>query len=64
VAFDISVLKKPAGTPCSELTPDGKCGNYANRPEVCRAFKPDELCTLVSTLPLKEKVKIIMEVYK
>ncbi|UOD35576.1 YkgJ family cysteine cluster protein [Deferribacteraceae bacterium V6Fe1] len=63
VAYDISTLKKPAGTPCEFLCKDGKCGNYENRPKVCRDFKPDEICVLISTLDFEDKVKVIQRIY-
>jgi Fe-S-cluster containining protein len=44
--------------------PDGRCGNYENRPWVCRAFKADEICEQISGLSLEEKVKAIQEIYK
>lgn len=63
VAYDISTLKKPAGTPCKFLQADGKCGNYENRPQVCRSFKPDEICALISTLDFNDKIKVIKKIY-
>ncbi len=62
-AYSISTLKKPAGVKCAHLRDDGLCGDYENRPYVCRAFQPDELCVLISTLPMAEKVEIISKVY-
>lgn len=63
VAYDISTLKKPAGTPCEFLGETGKCTNYENRPQVCRSFKPDEICELISTLSFEDKIKIIHKIY-
>ncbi|MCB1176227.1 MAG: YkgJ family cysteine cluster protein [Leptospiraceae bacterium] len=28
-------------TPCSELMPDGRCGVYETRPQICRDYSPD-----------------------
>lgn len=64
IAYSISTLNKAAGVPCVNLMEDGRCGDYENRPQVCRGFKPDELCVIISLLPKTEKVKIITGVYK
>lgn len=31
---------------CKNLTPEGRCGDYENRPELCRTYEPgqDLLC--------------------
>lgn len=31
---------------CRALMPDGRCGNYENRPELCRTYEPgsDPIC--------------------
>jgi Fe-S-cluster containining protein len=63
IAYEISTLNKPAGVPCPNLLPDGRCGDYENRPEVCRSFKPDEICELISTLTLEEKIHVIHKIY-
>jgi Fe-S-cluster containining protein len=33
---------------CSNLLPDGRCGDYPNRPKVCRDYTPlqDRMCAL------------------
>ncbi|MFM0165751.1 YkgJ family cysteine cluster protein [Paraburkholderia sediminicola] len=33
---------------CSRLTPDGRCGDYDNRPKLCHSYQPksDALCVL------------------
>ncbi len=33
----VTALDKPAGVECPHMTPTG-CGNYENRPEVCRTW--------------------------
>ncbi|MDR0454967.1 MAG: YkgJ family cysteine cluster protein [Deferribacteraceae bacterium] len=63
IAYSISAFNKPAGVKCIHLRDDGLCGDYAERPDVCRAFKPDELCVLISTISLAEKVEVISKVY-
>jgi len=63
IAYEISSLGKPSGIKCVHLEKDGKCGNYEDRPYVCRAFLPDEICVLISTLSLEEKVEVIQRIY-
>ena len=63
-AYDISSLKKPAGVSCVHLLPTGLCGDYENRPDVCRRFKPDEICLEIAPLSVDEKIKRIMEIYE
>ena len=63
IAYSMSTFNKPAGVRCVHLRDNGLCGDYANRPYVCRAFKPDELCVRISGLPLAEKVETIRKVY-
>jgi Fe-S-cluster containining protein len=33
---------------CKNLTPEGRCGDYENRPELCRIYEPgqDKLCAV------------------
>jgi len=63
VAYDISTLNKEAGKPCVYLSDDKKCSNYENRFDVCRGFKPDEICILISSLKFEDKVKVIQNIY-
>lgn len=62
-AYSISSLKKPAGVTCSKQLSDGRCGDYENRPQVCRDFKADDFCVLISTLTREEKLQVIKKVY-
>lgn len=62
-AYDISSIGKPAGVRCSLLNDDNTCSDYENRPDVCRSFRPDELCVLISSLSFEERVKVILKVY-
>lgn len=39
VTPEIKELQKPAGECCRHLTPEGKCGVYETRPQVCRDFE-------------------------
>ncbi len=63
IAYSISSLNKKAGEPCKFLLPDGKCGDYENRPQVCRDFKADYFCYFLSSLDKDEKIKVIHEIY-
>ena len=65
IFFDVSTLNKKANEPCKFLDiPTGKCNNYEDRPEVCRNFKADEICYLISSLNLESKLFILSKVYK
>lgn len=64
IAYDISSLNKPAGVPCKNLRADGKCGDYENRPQVCRDFKADNTCVFISSMPLNQKVEILKKIYE
>ncbi len=61
--FDISSLNKPAGVPCERLGKDNRCERYAERPEVCGAYKPDEVCVLLSTLKQDEREALLKYIY-
>jgi Fe-S-cluster containining protein len=63
VVFDISTLNKPAGLACPHLENSGLCSIYENRPEVCRAFKADEICERLASLPFKEKLREMRRIY-
>ncbi len=56
VAPDIAALGKPLGVPCVHLGPEGRCLDYANRPEVCRNYRPDELCDAIAAPTLEARV--------
>ena len=62
-AYSISSLNKKAGEKCLKLQDNGKCSDYENRPKVCRDFKADNFCMLLTTLSKKDKLKVIKEVF-
>jgi hypothetical protein len=65
IFFDISSLNKKGNTPCAFLDINsGRCNNYENRPNVCRDFKADEICYLLSTLSLEDKLYILAKIYQ
>lgn len=62
-AYSISSLNKMAGEPCKHLLPDGRCGDYENRPQVCRDFQADYFCYFLSSLSKEEQIEVIKELY-
>lgn len=62
-AYSISSLNKKAGEPCKHLLADGRCGDYENRPQVCRDFQADFFCYFLSSLSKQEQIEIIKELY-
>lgn len=57
VAPDIAALDKPLGLRCPHLTADNLCGVYDRRPQVCRDYQADELCRLIESPTLEERVR-------
>ena len=57
VAPDIAALDKPLGLRCPNLTADNLCGVYDRRPQVCRDYQADELCRLIESPTLEERVR-------
>lgn len=56
VAPDITALAKPAGVRCPRLGDDCRCTDYQGRPDVCRGYRPDEICGLVEAPTLDGRV--------
>jgi Fe-S-cluster containining protein len=63
IIFDISTLNKAAGTPCPHLDGNRRCAIYEERPPVCRAFKADEVCERIASLPFEEKLREMQKIY-
>lgn len=57
VAPDIRALGKPLGERCVHLGGDLMCGIYRERPDVCRGYRPDEICARIAAPTLKERVE-------
>ena len=57
VAPDIAALDKPLGVRCPHLTADNLCGVYDRRPDICRAYQADDLCTRIAAPTLDERVR-------
>lgn len=51
------------GVPCAHLREDRLCGIYADRPPVCREYRPDEICLALQALPEEERVAYFLRVY-
>ncbi len=62
-APDISSLAKPIGVPCSYLDGNNLCSVYSTRPPVCRRYKPDEICNLISAPTLEERVENYLRLF-
>lgn len=63
VAPDISTLAKPLGERCPHLDGEGSCAIYADRPAVCRGYRPDEICRVIAAPSLKERVARYRKVF-
>lgn len=62
-APDIAALNKPVGVRCGHLDETGLCAIYEERPAVCRGYRPDELCRMVSAPTLDERVKKYLQLF-
>jgi uncharacterized protein len=63
VAPDISTLGKGVAESCRHLTEQYRCGIYAERPAVCRGYRPDEICTLIAAPTLQERVAAYLGIF-
>lgn len=63
VAPDISALGKKVGQRCPHLEEGELCGIYAERPAVCRSYRPDEICRLIAAPTLDERVARYLELF-
>ena len=63
VAPDISALGKKIGERCPHLAEGERCGIYAERPAVCRGYRPDEICRKVAAPTLEERVARYLELF-
>ncbi|MCU0661136.1 MAG: YkgJ family cysteine cluster protein [Myxococcota bacterium] len=63
VAPDIAALHKPLGRRCEHLQSDGLCGIYETRPDICRRYRPDELCDTIAAPTLDERVRNYLTVF-
>jgi len=63
VAPDIAALDKPLGVRCRHLSPENTCGIYLERPAICRAHRPDEICRAVAAPTLDERVARYLELF-
>ncbi|TSK07511.1 MAG: YkgJ family cysteine cluster protein [Geobacter sp.] len=63
VAPDISALGKKVGERCPHLAEGELCGIYAERPAVCRGYRPDDICRSVAAPTLEERVTRYLELF-
>jgi len=63
VAPDISTLDKPVDVPCAHLQPDHLCGIYADRPAVCRDYRPDDICVALQQIPPEQRVAYYLNIF-
>jgi Fe-S-cluster containining protein len=63
VGPDISTLNKPLGVPCAHLGTDHRCTIYDERPQVCRDYQADELCTLIAADTLEERAEKLLAIF-
>lgn len=62
-APDIAALRKPLGVRCRHLTDAGLCAIYDSRPAVCRSYRPDELCLMISAPNLEERTSRYLRIF-
>ncbi|HJV33911.1 YkgJ family cysteine cluster protein [Geomonas sp.] len=64
VAPDISTLGKGVGKRCVHLSDGLQCGIYADRPAVCRGYRPDEICAAIAAPTLEERVAAYLKLFE
>ncbi|MBK37283.1 MAG: zinc/iron-chelating domain-containing protein [Gemmatimonadetes bacterium] len=63
VAPDIAALGKGIGERCPHLTDDLLCAIYEDRPDVCRAYRADDLCFSIEAPDLSRRVRKYLEIF-
>lgn len=63
VAPDIAALAKPMGVPCGFLDSESRCTIYPTRPDVCRRYRPDEICELIAAPTLAARVSNFLRLF-
>lgn len=63
MAPDIRSLAKPLGVRCRHLGGDNACTSYEERPEVCRNYRPDEICRQIAAPTLAERVNNYLRLF-
>ena len=63
VAPDISTLEKVEGERCRHLGEGFACGIYEERPDVCRGYRPDDLCRMIAAPTLEERVSAYLAIF-
>jgi Fe-S-cluster containining protein len=49
--------------PCAHLGTDHRCTIYDERPQVCRDYQADELCTLIAADTLEERAEKLLAIF-
>lgn len=63
VAPDIAGLDKPLGVRCPHLTAEHTCGIWEKRPDICRAYSPDEVCHAVQAPTLESRAARYLDLF-
>lgn len=63
IAPDIAALHKPVGVRCPHLRDDHLCAIYDRRPQVCRDYQADEICTQIDAPTLEERVARYLKLF-
>ena len=63
VAPDNKWLDKALGVRCPHLGEDNACTGYERRPEVCRRYRPDEICRQIAAPTLTERVNNYLQLF-
>jgi uncharacterized protein len=64
VAPDIKSLAKPIGERCLHLADDNRCTIYAERPAVCRGYRPCAICGQIAAPTLAERVRNYLNLFE
>lgn len=62
-APDIVSLNKMIGERCRHLDDSGLCSIYDQRPDVCRRYRPDEICLQIAAPTLEKRVERYLELF-
>ena len=49
---------------CCHLTADNLCAIYEQRPEICRAYRADELCERIQAPTVEERAARYLELFQ
>lgn len=46
---------------CKNLTPEGRCGDYENRPQLCRNYEPKQDALCIEHVPAFKNIPIVVK---